>query len=47
MTEENDVVVAEVTVRIAMKAGGSVPVQFCDIFEFESGKVKRLASFTA
>lgn len=47
MTEENNVVVAEGTVRVHKKEGTIVTVQFCDIFELENGKVKRLSSFGA
>ena len=47
MTEENNVVVAEGTVHVHKKDGKILTVQFCDIFELESGKVKRLNSFGA
>jgi uncharacterized protein len=47
MTEENNVVVAEGLVRVPRKEGGFVTIRFCDVFEMESGKVKRLDSFTA
>jgi ketosteroid isomerase-like protein len=47
LTEENNVVVAEGTVRVDKKDGKSFRVQFCDIFELENGKVKRLNSFAA
>lgn len=47
MTEENNVVVAEGTVRVHKKEGKIVTVQFCDIFELQNGKVKRLSSFGA
>jgi ketosteroid isomerase-like protein len=47
MTEENDVVVAEGTVRVSPKQGDPVTFRFCDVFEFESTKVKRLTTFTA
>lgn len=45
MTEEHGVVVAEGTARGAKKEGGFWRVQFCDVFEIENGKVKRLTSF--
>ncbi len=47
MTEENNVVVAEGTARVHKKEGGILTVRFCDIFELEKGKVKRLNSFGA
>ncbi|MCI4342124.1 MAG: nuclear transport factor 2 family protein [Thermoplasmata archaeon] len=47
MTEEDNVVVAEGTVRVHKKEGGILTVQFCDIFELENGKVKRLSTFGA
>jgi ketosteroid isomerase-like protein len=47
MTEENNVVVAEGTVQITKKDGHTFAVRFCDIYEFENGKVKRKTSFGA
>ena len=47
MTEENDTVVAEGFAHITKEDGVAVTLKFCDIFEFEGGKVKRLDSFTA
>ena len=47
MMEENNVVVAEGTVRVPKKEGGFLMFRFCDIFELENGKVKRLTSFAA
>ncbi len=47
MTEENNVVVAEGTAQGAKKEGGVWRVQFCDIFELEDGKVRRLTTFGA
>jgi uncharacterized protein len=47
MTEENNVVVAEGTVHVYKRDGKIVTVQFCDIFEMENGKVRRLSSFGA
>lgn len=45
MTEENDVVVAEGSVRSARKDGGVLSAVFCDVFEMEDGKIKRLTSY--
>ncbi len=47
MTEENNVVVAEGTVRVPKKEGGFIALKFCNVFELENGKVKRWATFTA
>jgi hypothetical protein len=38
------VVVAEATAHISMK-DSSTTFEFCDIFEFESEKVKRITTF--
>lgn len=45
MTEENNVVVAEGAVRCARKGGGFLNAVFCDVFEMQNGKVKRLISY--
>ena len=45
MTEEGSVVVSEGTVLLTKKDGSSMNVQFCDIFEFDGEKVRRLTSF--
>jgi ketosteroid isomerase-like protein len=45
MVEENDVVVAEGTVRAAWKAGGFLNAVYCDAFEMQDGKIKRLISY--
>jgi ketosteroid isomerase-like protein len=45
VTEENDVVVAEGTVRVAWKAGGYLNAVFCDVFEMESGRIRRLTTY--
>lgn len=47
MTEENNVVVAEGIVNVTKKDGRTLSVRFCDIYELESGKVKRKISFGA
>lgn len=44
-TEENDVVIAEGTVRTEKKAGGFLHLQFCDVFEMEEGKIRKLTSY--
>jgi ketosteroid isomerase-like protein len=45
MTEENDVVVAEGTVRVAWKTGGFLDAVFSDVFEMADGKIKRLTTY--
>jgi ketosteroid isomerase-like protein len=45
MTEENDVVIAEGTVRVAWKSGGFLNAVFCDAFEMESTRIKRLTTY--
>jgi len=47
MTEENNVVVVEGTVHVHKKEGRDLTLQYCNIFELENGKVKRLNSFGA
>jgi ketosteroid isomerase-like protein len=47
LTEENNVVVAEGTVRVHKKEGRELRVQFCNIFELENGKITRKSSFGA
>lgn len=44
-TEENDVVVAEGTVRTEKKEGGFLNLHFCDVFEMEQGKIRKLTSY--
>jgi ketosteroid isomerase-like protein len=45
MTEEDDVVVAEGTVRTQRKDGAMLLLVFCDVFEMRGGKVRRLTSY--
>jgi uncharacterized protein len=45
MVEENNVVMAEGTVRATWKGGGVLEAVFCDAFEMEGGKIKRLISY--
>ena len=47
MTEEGNVVVVEGVCHVTKKDGGSLNVRFCNIFDIENGKVKRLDSFGA
>ncbi|HVE60827.1 MAG TPA: nuclear transport factor 2 family protein [Chitinophagaceae bacterium] len=45
MIEEDNVVVAEGTVQSSKKDGGMLDAVFCDVFEMENGKIKRLTSY--
>lgn len=45
MTEENDVVVAEGTVRTERREGGFLDLVFCDVFTMQGGRIKRLVSY--
>ena len=45
MTEENDVVVAEGSVRAARSSGGHLNAVFCDVFVMQGGKIKQLISY--
>lgn len=45
LTEENDVVVAEGSVRTQRKDGVVMDLAFCDVFEMHGGKIRRLISY--
>jgi limonene-1,2-epoxide hydrolase len=45
MIEENGVVVAEGTVIAQRDDGTTIPLVFCDVFEMEGGKIRRLVSY--
>jgi ketosteroid isomerase-like protein len=45
MTEENDVVIAEGTVRAQKKDGDFLNLRYCDVFDMQNGKIKRLTSY--
>ena len=45
MTEENDVVIADGTVRAAWKGGGFLDAVFCDVFEMAEGRIRRLITY--
>jgi uncharacterized protein len=47
LTEENDVVVAEGSVRTSRKEGGVLHLRFCDVFDMRAGKIARLTSYLA
>jgi ketosteroid isomerase-like protein len=45
LTEENDVVIAEGTVRTQRKDGEMLDLAFCDVFEMRDGLIRRLVSY--
>jgi uncharacterized protein len=45
LVEENDVVVAEGTVRAAWRKGGVLNAVYCDVFEMENARIRRLISY--
>jgi ketosteroid isomerase-like protein len=45
MIEENDIVVAEGSVTAAFRNGGMLEAVFCDVFEMENGKIRKLISY--
>ena len=45
MIEEDDVVVAEGSVRTHKRDGGELRLRFCDVFLMEAGRIKRLTSY--
>lgn len=45
LTEEDDVVVAEGSVRTQRKDGAVLNLAFCDVFEMQGGKIRRLISY--
>lgn len=45
LTEENDVVVAEGTVRSVRKEGGTLTCVFCDILTLRDGKICHITSY--
>jgi ketosteroid isomerase-like protein len=45
MTEEQDVVVAEGTVRSARRDGGVLNAVFCDVFVLRDAKIKHVTSY--
>lgn len=45
MSEENDVVVAEGTVRTQRTDGTMITLAMCDVFDMRAGKIRRLVSY--
>jgi ketosteroid isomerase-like protein len=45
MIEENDIVVAEGSVKSTMRDGGKLDALFCDVFHMRDGKIKHLTSY--
>jgi ketosteroid isomerase-like protein len=45
ITEGNNVVIAEGSVKAAMKTGGTLDALFCDVFEMTDAKIKKLTTY--
>ena len=45
MTEEDDVVVAEGSVRAPKQDGTFIDLVFCDVFDLRDGRIRRLVSY--
>ena len=45
LTEEDNVVVAEGSVRAPKQDGGFLNLVFCDVFDMRAGKIRRLVSY--
>ena len=45
LVEERNIVVAEGTVKCKLKNGGFIDALFCEVFHFDSGKVKKLTTY--
>lgn len=45
LVEENDIVVAEGSVQCKIKTGGMLDAVFCDVFQMEGDKIKRLTTY--
>ena len=45
LTEEDDVVVAEGSVRAPKQDGSFLNLVFCDVFDMRDGKIRRLVSY--
>ena len=45
MTEENDIVIAEGSVRTQKKNGEFINMVFCDVFKMQNAKIQKLTSY--
>ncbi len=45
MVEENNIVIAEGSVKCKFKNGDLLDALFCDVFHFENGKIKQLTTY--
>ncbi len=45
LVEENNIVIAEGAVQCKIKAGATLDALFCDGFEMENGKIKKLTTY--
>ena len=45
MMAENNIVIAEGSVQAKIKAGGMLDAVFCDVFDMEEGKIRKLKTY--
>ncbi len=45
MVEENNIVIAEGSVRCEFKTGGILDALFCDVFQMREGKISQLTTY--
>ena len=45
MVEENNIVIAEGSVQSKFKSGEILDAVFCDVFEMENGKIRKLTTY--
>ncbi|MBC8645196.1 MULTISPECIES: nuclear transport factor 2 family protein [Flavobacterium] len=45
LTEENDTVVVEGKIKCNFRSGDLLNAAFCDVFQMENGKIKKLTSY--
>ena len=45
LIEEKDTVIAEGAVQAKIKAGGMLDAVFCDVFDMENGKIRKLTTY--
>ena len=45
LVEEDNIVIAEGTVKSKFKSGDTLNAVFCDVFEFKNGKIRKLISY--
>lgn len=45
MVEENNVVIAEGTVKCKLRSGDMLDAMFCDVFQMNNGKIQQLTTY--